>query len=199
APNLVNWWPNFRNSETPFIRTTENSSAKASVLQNPLGWTQVQDGGFGLRVRKTLFNRDTRTFTLTTNIPVPTQDYSTVKDTDDWRFVFQNDSGQIAMLKATRSTTSNTPGYKDNGAVQFQTVIPDHFFSSNVRFVGIFKQEDQKLQWLPIADTEYIIDDRYFNNITTDELNLANANARGLTNNAFGEIFKEFNIHKPRK
>ncbi|MHA0331976.1 P97 family adhesin, partial [Mesomycoplasma ovipneumoniae] len=199
APNLVNWWPNFRNSETPFIRTTENTQAKNTVLQNPLGWTQVQDGGFGLRVRKTLFNRDTRTFTLTTNIPVPTQDYSTVKDTDDWRFVFQNDSGQIAMLKATRSTKDNNPDFKDNGAVQFQTVIPDHFFSSNVRFVGIFKQEDQKLQWLPIIDTEYIIDDRYFKNITSDELNLANANARGLTNNAFGEIFKEFNIHKPRK
>ncbi|MDW2915281.1 hypothetical protein R7Z45_03545, partial [Mesomycoplasma ovipneumoniae] len=199
APNLVNWWPNFRNSETPFIRTTENTQAKEKVLQNPLGWTQVQDGGFGLRVRKTLFNRDTRTFTLATNIPVPTQDYSTVKDTDDWRFVFQNDSGQIAMLKATRSTTSNTPGYKDNGAVQFQTVIPEHFFSSNVRFVGIFKQEDQTLKWLPIADTEYIIDDRYFNNITTDTLDLKNANARGLTNNAFGEIFKEFNIHKQKK
>ncbi|WP_341401320.1 hypothetical protein, partial [Mesomycoplasma ovipneumoniae] len=103
-----------------------------------------------------------------------------------WRFVFQNDSGQIAMLKATRSTTSNNPDYKDNGAVQFQTVIPEHFFTSNVRFVGIFKQEDQTLKWLPIADTEYIIDDRYFKNITSDELNLANANARGLTNNAFG-------------
>ncbi|MDW2913858.1 hypothetical protein R7X13_03525, partial [Mesomycoplasma ovipneumoniae] len=202
APNLINWWPNFRNSETPFIRTTENTDAKNKVLQNPLGWTQVQDGGFGLRVRKTLFNRDTRTFTLTTNIPVPTQDYSTVKDTDDWRFVFQNDSGQIAMLKATRLTKQNNekdPAFRDNGAVQFQTVIPEHFFSSNVRFVGIFKQEDQKLQWLPIADTEFIIDDRYFNNITNDQLNLANANARGLTNNAFGEIFKEFNIHKPRK
>ncbi|WP_341517637.1 hypothetical protein [Mesomycoplasma ovipneumoniae] len=200
APNLVNWWPNFRNSETPFIKTTENKKAKDEVLQNPLGWTQVQDGGFGLRVRKTLFDRDTRTFTLTTNIPVPTQDYSTVKDTDDWRFVFQNDSGQIAMLKATRATnSSNNPDFKDNGAVQFQTVIPEHFFISNVRFVGIFKQEDQKLKWLPIIDTEYIIDDRYFKNITTDQLDLKNANARGLTNNAFGEIFKEFNIHKPRK
>ncbi|MDW2934438.1 hypothetical protein R7038_03580, partial [Mesomycoplasma ovipneumoniae] len=202
APNLVNWWPNFRNSETPFIRTTENSSAKSSVLQNPLGWTQVQDGGFGLRVRKTLFNRDTRTFTLTTNIPVPTQDYSTVKDTDDWRFVFQNDSGQIAMLKATRLTKEKNekdPAFKDNGAVQFQTVIPEHFFTSSVRFVGIFKQEDQKLQWLPIADTEFIIDDRYFKNITSDTLDFKNANARGLTNNAFGEIFKEFNIHKPKK
>ncbi|MCN0158416.1 hypothetical protein M2A18_03945, partial [Mesomycoplasma ovipneumoniae] len=202
APNLINWWPNFRNSETPFIRTTENSSAKSSVLQNPLGRTQVQDGGFGLRVRKTLFNRDTRTFTLTTNIPVPTQDYSTVKDTDDWRFVFQNDSGQIAMLKANRLTKEKNekdPAFRDNGAVQFQTVIPEHFFSSNVRFVGIFKQEDQKLQWLPIADTEFIIDDRYFNNITRDTLDFKKANARGLTNNAFGEIFKEFNIHKPRK
>ncbi|MDO6826273.1 hypothetical protein Q4516_03085 [Mesomycoplasma ovipneumoniae] len=201
APNLINWWPNFRNSETPFIRTTENKEAKEKVLQNPLGWTQVQDGGFGLRVRKTLFDRDTRTFTLTTNIPVPTQDYSTVKDTDDWRFVFQNDSGQIAMLKATRLTKEKNekdPAFKDNGAVQFQTVIPEHFFSSNVRFVGIFKQEDQTLKWLPIADTEFIIDDRYFKNITTDQLNLANANARGLTNNAFGEIFKEFNIHKKK-
>ncbi|WP_341495076.1 P97 family adhesin [Mesomycoplasma ovipneumoniae] len=202
APNLVNWWPNFRNSETPFIRTTENADAKSKVLQNPLGWTQVQDGGFGLRVRKTLFDRDTRTFTLTTNIPVPTQDYSkVVTDNDDWRFVFQNDSGQIAMLKANRVTTkdANNPNFKDNGAVQFQTVIPEHFFSSNVRFVGIFKQEDQKLQWLPIADTEFIIDDRYFDNITTDTLDFKKANARGLTNNAFGEIFKEFNIHKPKK
>ncbi|VEU71271.1 Uncharacterised protein [Mesomycoplasma ovipneumoniae] len=202
APNLINWWPNFRNSETPFIKTTENKEAKKTVLQNPLGWTQVQDGGFGLRVRKTLFNRDTRTFTLTTNIPVPTQDYSkVVTDNDDWRFVFQNDSGQIAMLKATRLTknkNSNDPAFKDNGAVQFQTVIPEHFFTSNVRFVGIFKQEDQTLKWLPIADTEYIIDDRYFKNITTDTLDFKNANARGLTNNAFGEIFKEFNIHKPK-
>ncbi|WP_341492025.1 hypothetical protein [Mesomycoplasma ovipneumoniae] len=201
APNLVNWWPNFRNSETEVIKTTENTNAKRNVLQDPRGWTQVRDGGYGLRVRKTLFNRDTRTFTLTTNIPVPTQDYSVVKDTDDWRFVFQNDSGQIAMLKATRLTkdkNSDDPAFKDNGAVQFQTVIPEHFFSSNVRFAGIFKQEDQKLKWLPIADTEYIIDDRYFSNITTDQLDFNKANARGLTNNAFGEIFKEFNIHKKK-
>ncbi|MDW2835791.1 hypothetical protein R7U59_02845 [Mesomycoplasma ovipneumoniae] len=200
APNLVNWWPNFRNSEVAVIKTTENASAKASVLQDPRGWTQVQDGGFNLRVRKTLFNRDTRTFTLTTNIPVPTQDYSkVVGDTDDWRFVFQNDNGQIAMLKATKVTSgSSNPEFKDNGAVQFETVIPDHFFSSNVRFVGIFKQEDKILKWLPIIDTEYIIDDRYFKNITSDPLDFKNANARGLTNNAFGNVFKEFNIHKPK-
>ncbi len=199
APNLVNWWPNFRNSEVAEIATKENSQAYNNTRQDPRGWTQVRDGGFGLRVRKTLFNRDTRTFTLTTNIPVPTQDYSEVKDSDDWRFVFQNDSGQIAMLKANRLTkekNANDPAFKDNGAVQFQTVIPDHFFSSNVRFVGIFKQEDQKLKWLPIIDTEFIIDDRYFSNITTDPLDFNKANARGLTNNAFGEIFKEFNIHK---
>ncbi|MEG3825622.1 hypothetical protein MOV3098_00030, partial [Mesomycoplasma ovipneumoniae] len=200
APNLVNWWPNFRNSEVAKIRTKHNEKAWQEVNLLPQGWTLVQDGGFNLRVRKTLFDRDTRTFTLTTNIPVPTQDYSDVIDTDDWRLVFQNDNGQIAMLKATRATnSSNNPDFKDNGAVQFQTVIPEHFFISNVRFVGIFKQEDQKLKWLPIIDTEYIIDDRYFKNITTDQLDLKNANARGLTNNAFGEIFKEFNIHKPRK
>ncbi|MEG3825617.1 hypothetical protein MOV3098_00005, partial [Mesomycoplasma ovipneumoniae] len=200
APNLVNWWPNFRNSEVAEIATKENSEAYKNTRQDPRGWTQVRDGGFGLRVRKTLFNRDTRIFTLTTNIPVPTQDYSkVVTDNDDWRFVFQNDSGQIAMLKATRATKdSNNPDFKDNGAVQFQTVIPEHFFSSNVRFAGIFKQEDQKLKWLPIADTEYIIDDRYFSNITTDQLDFNKANARGLTNNAFGEIFKEFNIHKKK-
>ncbi len=75
------------------------------MLQDPRGWTQVQDGGFNLRVRKTSFDRDTRTFTLTTNIPVPTEDYSkVVGDTDDWRFVFQNDNSQIAMLKATKVT-----------------------------------------------------------------------------------------------
>ncbi|WP_341508554.1 hypothetical protein [Mesomycoplasma ovipneumoniae] len=199
APNLVNWWPNFRNSVVAKIQTKDNSQAYNTVRQNPRGWTEVRDGGFGLRVRKTLFNRDTRTFTLTTNIPVPTQDYSNVIDTDDWRFVFQNDSGQIAMLKATRTTKdSNNPDFKDNGAVQFQTVIPEHFFSSNVRFAGIFKQEDQKLKWLPIIDTEFIIDDRYFDNITTDQLEFKKANARGLTNNAFGEIFKEFNIHKKK-
>ncbi|WP_341500982.1 P97 family adhesin [Mesomycoplasma ovipneumoniae] len=195
APNLVNWWPNFRNSEVAVIKTTENTSAKNSVLQDPRGWTQVQNGGFNLRVRKTLFDRDTRTFTLTTNIPVPTQDYSkVVGDTDDWRFVFQNDDSQIAMLKATKVTDKSS----NNGAVQFETVIPDHFFSSNVRFVGIFKQEDKILKWLPIIDTEYIIDDRYFKNITSDQLDFKNANARGLTNNAFAEVFKEFNIHKPK-
>ncbi|WP_337902408.1 hypothetical protein, partial [Mesomycoplasma ovipneumoniae] len=74
APNLVNWWPNFRNSEVAEIATKENSQAYNNTRQDPRGWTQVRDGGFGLRVRKTLFNRDTRTFTLTTNIPVPTQD-----------------------------------------------------------------------------------------------------------------------------
>ncbi|WP_341516014.1 P97 family adhesin [Mesomycoplasma ovipneumoniae] len=200
APNLVNWWPNFRNSEVAVIKTTENSDAKNKVLQDPRGWTQVQNGGFNLRVRKTLFDRDTRTFTLTTNIPVPTEDYSkVVGDTDDWRFVFQNDDSQIAMLKATKVTDkSSNPEFKDNGAVQFETVIPDHFFSSNVRFVGIFKQEDKILKWLPIIDTEYIIDDRYFKNITSDQLDFKNANARGLTNNAFGNVFKEFNIHKPK-
>ncbi|MDF9627444.1 hypothetical protein Q4497_00225 [Mesomycoplasma ovipneumoniae] len=200
APNLVNWWPNFRNSDVAKIRTKHNQEAYNKISLLPQGWTLVQDGGFNLRVRKTSFNRDTRTFTLTTNIPVPTQDYSDVnKDTDDWRFVFQNDNGQIAMLKAERATKDNNPDFKENGAVQFQTVIPEHFFSSNVRFVGIFQQEDEKLKWLPIIDTEFIIDDRYFTNITTDDLKFENANARGLTNNAFGEIFKEFNIHKPRK
>uniref|UniRef100_UPI00083E9127 P97 family adhesin n=1 Tax=Mesomycoplasma ovipneumoniae TaxID=29562 RepID=UPI00083E9127 len=200
APNLVQWWPNFRNSETAVIETKDNEEAKKKVLQNPIGWTKIQDGGYNLRVRKTSFNRETRTFTLTTNIPVPTQDYSgVVKDTDDWRFVFQNDDGQIAMLKATLVTkNSSNPDFKENGALQFETVIPDHFFSSNVRFAGIFKQEDKKLKWLPIIDTEFIIDDRYFNNITTDTLDLKNANARGLTNNAFGNVFKEFNIHKPK-
>ncbi|WP_010321131.1 P97 family adhesin [Mesomycoplasma ovipneumoniae] len=200
APNLVNWWPNFRNSEVAVIKTTENADAKNKVLQDPRGWTQVQNGGFNLRVRKTLFDRDTRTFTLTTNIPVPTEDYSkVVGKTDDWRFVFQNDDSQIAMLKATKVTDkSSNPEFKENGAVQFETVIPDHFFSSNVRFVGIFKQEDKILKWLPIIDTEYIIDDRYFKNITSDQIDLKNANARGLTNNAFGNVFKEFNIHKPK-
>ncbi|MDW2893214.1 P97 family adhesin [Mesomycoplasma ovipneumoniae] len=200
APNLVQWWPNFRNSETAVIQTTENSNAKSTVLQNSIGWTKIQDGGYHLRVRKTSFNRETRTFTLTTNIPVPTQDYSqVVGQNDDWRFVFQNEDKQIAMLKATLVTDkSSNPDYKKNGALQFETVIPDHFFSSNVRFAGIFKQEDKKLKWLPIIDTEYIIDDRYFNNITTDTLDLKNANARGLTNNAFGNVFKEFNIHKPK-
>ncbi|MDW2852832.1 P97 family adhesin [Mesomycoplasma ovipneumoniae] len=200
APNLVQWWPNFRNSETAEIKTTENSDAKSKVLQNPIGWTKIQDGGYHLRVRKTSFNRETRTFTLTTNIPVPTQDYSKVDiDKEDWRFVFQNEDKQIAMLKATKVTQqSSNPDFKENGALQFETVIPDHFFSSNVRFAGIFKQEDKKLKWLPIIDTEYIIDDRYFNNITTDTLDLKNANARGLTNNAFGNVFKEFNIHKPK-
>ncbi|MDW2906641.1 hypothetical protein R7V41_03425 [Mesomycoplasma ovipneumoniae] len=200
APNLVQWWPNFRNSETAVIKTTENTEAKKTVLQNPIGWTKIQDGGYNLRVRKTSFNRDTRTFTLTTNIPVPTQDYSKVDiDKEDWRFVFQNEDRQIAMLKATKVTQqSSNPDYKNNGALQFETVIPDHFFSSNVRFAGIFKQEDKILKWLPIIDTEFIIDDRYFDNITTDTLDLSKANARGLTNNAFGNVFKEFNIHKPK-
>ncbi|MDO6856828.1 hypothetical protein Q4502_03845, partial [Mesomycoplasma ovipneumoniae] len=98
----------------------------------------------------------------------------------------------------TKEKNEKDPAFKDNGAVQFQTVIPEHFFSSNVRFAGIFKQEDQKLKWLPIIDTEFIIDDRYFDNITTDQLEFKKANARGLTNNAFEEIFKEFNIHKKK-
>ncbi|MDW2892587.1 hypothetical protein R7W54_01225 [Mesomycoplasma ovipneumoniae] len=203
APNFVNWWPNFQNSEVAEIRTKHNQKAWEQVNLLPQGWTQIHDGGYPLKVQKTAFNRDTRTFTLTTILPIPTQDYyQDVKPTDDWRFVFQNDNNQIAMLKAnmlTKDSNTNNPHYKDKGWIQFETVIPDHFFTSNVRFTGIFKQEDKKLKWLPIVDTEYVVDDRYFGNIISDPLDLKKARGRGFTNNAFANIFKEFNIHRPDK
>ncbi|MDW2834149.1 P97 family adhesin [Mesomycoplasma ovipneumoniae] len=201
APNFVNWWPNFQNSEVAEIRTKHNEEAYKKVNLLPQGWTQIHDGGYPLKVQKTAFNRDTRTFTLTTILPIPTQDYyQDVKPTDDWRFVFQNDNNQIAMLKANMLQSGSTnPHYKDKGWIQFETVIPDHFFSTNVRFVGIFKQEDKKLKWLPIVDTEYVVDDRYFGNIISDPLDLKKARGRGFTNNAFANIFKEFNIHRPDK
>ncbi len=201
APNFVNWWPNFQNSEVAEIRTKHNKEAYEKVNLLPQGWTQIHDGGYPLKVQKTAFNRDTRTFTLTTNLPIPTQDYyQDVKPTDDWRFVFQNDNNQIAMLKANMLQSGSTnPHYKDKGWIQFETVIPDHFFSTNVRFTGIFKQEDKKLKWLPIIDTEYVVDDRYFGNIISDQLDLKKARGRGFTNNAFANIFKEFNIHRPDK
>ncbi|WP_100167635.1 P97 family adhesin [Mesomycoplasma ovipneumoniae] len=203
APNFVNWWPNFQNSEVAEIRTKHNQEAWNKVTILPQGWTQIHDGGYPLKVQKTAFNRDTRTFTLTTNLPIPTQDYyQDVKPTDDWRFVFQNDNNQIAMLKAnmlTKDSQPKNPHYQDKGWIQFETVIPDHFFSTNVRFTGIFKQEDKKLKWLPIIDTEYVVDDRYFGNIISDPLDLKKARGRGFTNNAFANIFKEFNIHRPDK
>ncbi|WP_240536035.1 hypothetical protein, partial [Mesomycoplasma ovipneumoniae] len=201
APNFVNWWPNFQNSEVAEIRTKHNQEAWNKVTILPQGWTQIHDGGYPLKVQKTAFNRDTRTFTLTTNLPIPTQDYyQDVKASDDWRFVFQNDNNQIAMLKANMLQSGSTnPHYKDKGWIQFETVIPDHFFSTNVRFTGIFKQEDKKLKWLPIIDTEYVVDDRYFGNIISDPLDLNKARGRGFTNNAFANIFKEFNIHRPDK
>ncbi|WP_341491627.1 P97 family adhesin [Mesomycoplasma ovipneumoniae] len=203
APNFVNWWPNFQNSEVAEIRTKHNQKAWEQVNLLPQGWTQIHDGGYPLKVQKTAFNRDTRTFTLTTILPIPTQDYyQDVKPTDDWRFVFQNDNNQIAMLKAnmlTKESQPKNPHYQDKGWIQFETVIPDHFFTSNVRFTGIFKQEDKKLKWLPIVDTEYVIDDRYFGNIISDPLDLKKARGRGFTNNAFANIFKEFNIHRPDK
>ncbi|WP_341491029.1 P97 family adhesin [Mesomycoplasma ovipneumoniae] len=203
APNFTNWWPNFQNSEVAEIRTKHNQKAWEQVNLLPQGWTQIHDGGYPLKVQKTAFNRDTRTFTLTTILPIPTQDYyQDVKETDDWRFVFQNDNNQIAMLKAnmlTKESQPKNPHYKDKGWIQFETVIPDHFFTSNVRFTGIFKQEDKKLKWLPIVDTEYVIDDRYFGNIISDTLDLKKARGRGFTNNAFANIFKEFNIHRPDK
>ncbi|WNM15319.1 P97 family adhesin [Mesomycoplasma ovipneumoniae] len=201
APNFVNWWPNFQNSEVAEIRTKHNEEAYKKVNLLPQGWTQIHDGGYPLKVQKTAFNRDTRTFTLTTILPIPTQDYyQDVKPTDDWRFVFQNDNNQIAMLKANMlQNGSNNPHYQNKGWIQFETVIPDHFFSTNVRFVGIFKQEDKKLKWLPIVDTEYVVDDRYFGNIISDPLDLKKARGRGFTNNAFANIFKEFNIHRPDK
>ncbi|WP_337899595.1 P97 family adhesin [Mesomycoplasma ovipneumoniae] len=201
APNFTNWWPNFQNSEVAEIRTKHNEEAYRKVNLLPQGWTQIHDGGYPLKVQKTAFNRDTRTFTLTTNLPIPTQDYyQDVKDTDDWRFVFQNDNNQIAMLKANMlKAGSSNPHYKDKGWIQFETVIPEHFFSTNVRFAGIFKQEDKKLKWLPIIDTEYVVDDRYFGNIISDPLDLKKARGRGFTNNAFGDIFKEFNIHRKKQ
>ncbi|WP_337896980.1 P97 family adhesin [Mesomycoplasma ovipneumoniae] len=201
APNFTNWWPNFQNSEVAEIRTKHNEEAYKKVNLLPQGWTQIHDGGYPLKVQKTAFNRDTRTFTLTTNLPIPTQDYyQDVKDTDDWRFVFQNDNNQIAMLKANMlKQGSKNPHYKDKGWIQFETVIPEHFFSTNVRFAGIFKQEDKKLKWLPIIDTEYVVDDRYFGNIISDPLDLKKARGRGFTNNAFGDVFKEFNIHRKKQ
>ncbi|WP_337902286.1 P97 family adhesin [Mesomycoplasma ovipneumoniae] len=201
APNFTNWWPNFQNSEVAEIRTKHNEEAFKKVNLLPQGWTQIHDGGYPLKVQKTAFNRDTRTFTLTTNLPIPTQDYyQDVKDTDDWRFVFQNDNNQIAMLKANMlKQGSKNPHYQDKGWIQFETVIPEHFFSTNVRFAGIFKQEDKKLKWLPIIDTEYVVDDRYFGNIISDPLDLKKARGRGFTNNAFGDIFKEFNIHRKKQ
>ncbi|WP_341488485.1 P97 family adhesin [Mesomycoplasma ovipneumoniae] len=201
APNFTNWWPNFQNSEVAEIRTKHNEEAYRKVNLLPQGWTQIHDGGYPLKVQKTAFNRDTRTFTLTTNLPIPTQDYyQDVKDTDDWRFVFQNDNNQIAMLKANMlKQGSKNPHYQDKGWIQFETVIPEHFFSTNVRFAGIFKQEDKKLKWLPIIDTEYVVDDRYFGNIISDPLDLKKARGRGFTNNAFGDIFKEFNIHRKKE
>ncbi|WP_341492620.1 P97 family adhesin [Mesomycoplasma ovipneumoniae] len=201
TPNFTNWWPNFQNSEVAEIRTKHNEEAYRKVNLLPQGWTQIHDGGYPLKVQKTAFNRDTRTFTLTTNLPIPTQDYyQDVKDTDDWRFVFQNDNNQIAMLKANMlKQGSKNPHYQDKGWIQFETVIPEHFFSTNVRFAGIFKQEDKKLKWLPIIDTEYVVDDRYFGNIISDPLDLKKARGRGFTNNAFGDIFKEFNIHRKKE
>ncbi|MDW2907159.1 hypothetical protein R7W53_02525 [Mesomycoplasma ovipneumoniae] len=201
APNFTNWWPNFQNSEVAEIRTKHNEEAYKKVNLLPQGWTQIHDGGYPLKVQKTAFNRDTRTFTLTTNLPIPTQDYyQDVKDTDDWRFVFQNDNNQIAMLKANMlKQGSKNPHYQDKGWIQFETVIPEHFFSTNVRFAGIFKQEDKKLKWLPIIDTEYVVDDRYFGNIISDPLDLKKARGRGFTNNAFGDVFKEFNIHRKKQ
>ncbi|VEU71280.1 Uncharacterised protein [Mesomycoplasma ovipneumoniae] len=201
APNFTNWWPNFQNSEVAEIRTKHNEEAFKKVNLLPQGWTQIHDGGYPLKVQKTAFNRDTCTFTLTTNLPIPTQDYyQDVKDTDDWRFVFQNDNNQIAMLKANMlKAGSKNPHYQDKGWIQFETVIPEHFFSTNVRFAGIFKQEDKKLKWLPIIDTEYVVDDRYFGNIISDPLDLKKARGRGFTNNAFGDIFKEFNIHRKKQ
>ncbi|MDW2926167.1 hypothetical protein R7X45_00970 [Mesomycoplasma ovipneumoniae] len=201
APNFTNWWPNFQNSEVAEIRTKHNEEAYKKVNLLPQGWTQIHDGGYPLKVQKTAFNRDTRTFTLTTNLPIPTQDYyQDVKPTDDWRFVFQNDNNQIAMLKANMlKAGSKNPHYKDKGWIQFETVIPEHFFSTNVRFAGIFKQEDKKLKWLPIIDTEYVVDDRYFGNIISDPLDLKKARGRGFTNNAFGDVFKEFNIHRKKQ
>ncbi|MDW2917039.1 hypothetical protein R7U64_01575 [Mesomycoplasma ovipneumoniae] len=201
APNFTNWWPNFQNSEVAEIRTKHNEEAFKKVNLLPQGWTQIHDGGYPLKVQKTAFNRDTRTFTLTTNLPIPTQDYyQDVKDTDDWRFVFQNDNNQIAMLKANMlKQGSKNPHYQDKGWIQFETVIPEHFFSTNVRFAGIFKQEDKKLKWLPIIDTEYVVDDRYFGNIISDPLDLKKARGRGFTNNAFGDVFKEFNIHRKKQ
>ncbi|MDW2914994.1 hypothetical protein R7Z45_02045 [Mesomycoplasma ovipneumoniae] len=201
APNFTNWWPNFQNSEVAEIRTKHNEEAYRKVNLLPQGWTQIHDGGYPLKVQKTAFNRETRTFTLTTNLPIPTQDYyQDVKDTDDWRFVFQNDNNQIAMLKANMlKQGSKNPHYQDKGWIQFETVIPEHFFSTNVRFAGIFKQEDKKLKWLPIIDTEYVVDDRYFGNIISDPLDLKKARGRGFTNNAFGDVFKEFNIHRKKQ
>ncbi|WP_341494922.1 hypothetical protein [Mesomycoplasma ovipneumoniae] len=46
APNLVNWWPNFRNSETPFIRYklkiivkhTIQCSSKSTWLNSSSRW-----------------------------------------------------------------------------------------------------------------------------------------------------------------
>ncbi|ATP59792.1 P97 family adhesin [Mesomycoplasma dispar] len=203
APNITQWWPNIQNFTEAKVKTEKNDKLDSQlrvelekIQQKQYGWLKIRYNGFTLQALKSKFRRKSRTFTLTTTVPTPLQKYSIDFKSEDWRLVFQNEENQIAMLRAEEDTQSNDK----KKWIEFKVRIPDEMFSSNVRFVGIMKQADNQAQWLPIVNTSTIFDYRGIDDpSSTDLFNIKKykqIKGLGLTNNAFNNVFKEFNIHR---
>ncbi|ATP59788.1 hypothetical protein [Mesomycoplasma dispar] len=208
APNITQWWPNIQNFTEAKVKTEKNDNLESELRVQPeriksgnttsslFLWAKIKFDGFTLQALKSKFRRKSRTFTLTTTVPTPLQKYSIDFKNEDWRLVFQNEENQIAMLRAEEDTQSNDK----KKWIEFKVRIPDEMFSSNVRFVGVMRQADNQAQWLPIVNTSTIFDYRGIDDpSSTDLFNIKKykqIKGLGLTNNAFNNVFKEFNIHR---
>ncbi|AJR12578.1 Uncharacterised protein [Mesomycoplasma dispar] len=199
APNITQWWPNIQNFTEAKIKTEKKYASSLKInnkVRLRVAWSKIKFDGFTLQALKSKFRRKSRTFTLTTTVPTPLQKYSIDFKKEDWRLVFQNEENQIAMLRAEEDKESNDK----KKWIEFKVRIPDEMFSSNVRFVGVMKQTENQAQWLPIVNTSTIFDYRGIDDPSGTELfdirKYKQIKGLGLTNNAFNNVFKEFNIHR---
>lgn len=215
APNITQWWPNISGSKEKFYEPTvffgnwENENSNGNSQAQTPTWEKIREG-FALQALKSSFDQKTRTFVLTTNAPLPLWKYGPIGfqngpdfKTQDWRLVFQNDDNQIAALRVQeQDRPEKSSEDKDKQKwIKFKVVIPEEMFNSgNIRFVGVMQVQGPDTLWLPVINSSVIYD---FYRGTGDSNDVANLNVApwqvktiAFTNNAFNNVFKEFNISK---
>ncbi|MXR13416.1 cell surface protein [Mycoplasma flocculare] len=200
APNITRWWPNIQNSKELFLLPTFNrnqqQSSTSSSNSNTPQWTKIKQG-FTLQALKSRFNRKSRTFVLTTNAPIPLTKYDVYLKKGDWRLVFQNDENQLAMLRVDQQQQNDKND--KNKWIKFKVTIPREMFTSNIRFVGVLQVTSQRMLWLPVINSSVIYDFYAGTGDSSDPKNISTfdkVKTIALTNNAFDNVFKEFNISK---
>ncbi|MBG0731097.1 P97 family adhesin [Mycoplasma sp. 'Moose RK'] len=219
-PHMRNWWSNLNGStinkvegwvikgyksaakpDTTTTTTTHNQSLVDHETRQLLNSGSSSNkttiyiviGGLRMQLLKSTFKPESRKFVVTTNPPSPLHTYDF--DYKDYWMAFENEHGQLALLKAeAEDPESDTKESK--GWYVFETTIPKHFFKTNIRFIGLTKYQADKnvYEWVPIINTGELPD--YRNKGNTNYGQLGNWKDFKLTNNAFQNVFKEINIKK---